>query len=274
MKHLKKLIISLLIILSIYSLMGLYAQKTMFYTPHITHVDLSNILNQSSFSEEDYSLLFEQTGLTKPIIDELYTKQNFQSEILSHQYNYLNPKSPTKRSLNFITNMDEAYDENGKPTKLFKLAPYHNGYIFLTKSTYTANWRHGHAALVVDEIRGKTLESLEPGTISIEQNASRWQYYPTFKMMRLKDTPKSTLNEIAQFAQDNLYDIPYNLLVPKKYSNHFKSTYCSYIVWQAFMAFGIDLDSTKGFWISPKDIANSPHLELLQIYGFNPDKGW
>ncbi|MGL5677671.1 MAG: hypothetical protein ACRDDX_14775 [Cellulosilyticaceae bacterium] len=264
----------LALLTAIYLFLGFLASRNMFYSPTLSQVDLRPLLEKQSFTEADYTLLFEQTGLAKPVIDELATSPDFVDKLLGFQANYFEGLDVQKTSMNFITRQDYAFDADGNTRKAFQLAPYHNGYIFLTKSTYTANWRHGHAGLVIDETRGKVLESLEPGTVSVEQNASRWEYYPTFKMMRLKDTPQEKMDEIAAFASENLMDIPYNILTMKNAVDRFDSTHCSFIVWQAFKAFDLDLDATGGIFISPQDIAASPLLEVLQIYGFDPNRVW
>ncbi len=49
-----------------------------------------------------------------------------------------------------------------------------------------------------------------------------------------------------------------------------KSSHCSHIVWQAYMAAGCDIDSDKGFVVTPKDIAMSDELKIVQIFGINP----
>ena len=73
--------------------------------------------------------------------------------------------------MNILTRIDRVLDASGNSQKVFKLAPYHNGYIFFTRSTYTSNWLHGHAVIVIDEVRGNVLESLDPGIISTDQKA-------------------------------------------------------------------------------------------------------
>ena len=45
-------------------------------------------------------------------------------------------------------------------------------------------------------------------------------------------------------------------------------------MWYAFKHFGIDIDSNGGAVVLPKDIANSDELELVQNFGFDPDKLW
>ncbi len=251
-----------------------YTAKTMFYPPDAAQVDLEPLLQQATFSPDEYTLLFEQTGLRQPIIDKLRATPDGTREILSFQASYFNDLSFYKTPMNAITSLDRALNASGEPIPAFKMAPYDNGYIFLTKSTYTANWRHGHAGLVVDATRGKILESSQPGTVTKPMNISSWVYYPTFKMMRLKDTPQETLDEVARFATDNLMGIPYNILTLKSAVDTFTDTHCSFVVWQAFKAFGIDLDVNGGVFVSPQDIAASPHLETLQIFGFNPAKDW
>lgn len=273
LKKFKVPLISLTCLLGIYLLFGYLVSLNMFYMPTMAQKDLSAILNQSILSDADYDLIFEQTGLAKPMVIELSKEPDFQETILRFQANYFLEQQVEKTNMNTLTRMDQSFDDEGNWIPSFELAPYQNGYIFLSKSTYTFNWRHGHAGIVVDSVRGKVLESLEPGTTSTLQNASKWQYYPTFKMMRLKDTPQETMDEIAEYAFSHLMDIPYNILAPKKVSNP-KSTQCSLLVWQAFKAFGINLDANGGPFVSPQDIARSPYLETLQIFGFDPSKEW
>ena len=38
--------------------------------------------------------------------------------------------------------------------------------------------------------------------------------------------------------------------------------------------FGIDLDSDGGCIVKPQDMANSPYMQVVQIYGFDPEKLW
>lgn len=258
----------------VYILLGFHARSNMFYIPQVSRIDIGPILSKSSFSEEDYNTLYHQTGLAAPMIDILKTEPDFEKTLMHFQDQYFKSQNVVKTAMTPVTNIDIIQDETGKQIPAFELAPYDNGYIFLSKSTYTYNWRHGHAGIVIDSVRGKVLESLEPFTVSMEQNASKWTYYPTFKMMRLKDTPQAKLDEIARYASDYMRGIPYNILAMKTNKPIPSSTHCSHIVWHTFNLFGIDLDSSGGIFVSPGDIGRSPYLETLQIYGFNPDKDW
>jgi len=85
----------------------------------------------------------------------------------------------------------------------------------------------------------------------------------------------STVKNIVDFAAKNLTGIPYEgfagVLTDK---NEIKKTQCAHIVWYAFKQFGIDLDSNGGLLVTPYDICNSEHLELVQVFGFDKDKLW
>ena len=260
--------------LLIYILLGFHARNNMFFVPNAMRIDIEPLLKQTTLSEADYNTLYHQTGLAKPMIDILKEKPDFEETLLRFQENYFKKQNVVKTPMTLVTNIDEVHDASGNQIPAFELAPYENGYIFLTKSTYTYNWRHGHAGLVIDSVRGKILESLEPFTLSMEQDISRWAYYPTFKMMRLKDVDQSLLDEIALYASTSMQGIPYNILAMKTNKPIPTSTHCSHIIWHTFKQFGIDLDSSGGIFVSPGDIGRSPHLETLQIYGFDPDKDW
>lgn len=257
-----------------YLISGFMINTEVHYQPTVAPADLLPILEKNTLSEEDYLLLYEQTGIAKPIVDELRTMPDFIEKMLTFQSDYLAEVRTDSDYLPPITFEDKIVNAEDERIPGFSLAPYHNGYILFTKATHTANWRHGHAAIVIDEVRGITLEALSPGTISMEQNINKWRYYSNFKMMRLKDVPQTVLNEIADYASTYLKGLPYNILADKNQGEAPKDTHCALLVWQAFKPFGFDLDSTGGLFVSPKNMATSPLLETLQIYGFNPHKDW
>jgi uncharacterized protein YycO len=273
--RLKHALISFCILFAvIYFIYGEFVVRDGYHTPSHTQIDITSILNKTVLYETDYKTLYEQTGIAKPIVEELKELPDFEEKMLRFQKDYLTAVRFDSENLSIVTLLDSVTDESGKAIAGFELAPYHNGYIFLTKSTRTMNWRHGHAGVVIDEKRGKLLEALNPGTISMEQDAVKWRYFPTFKMMRLKDTDQTVLDEIASYASSSLRDLPYNILADKNQGLTPSSTHCSLLVWQTFNAFGFDLDEPDTLFVSPQNIAASPLLETLQIFGFNPDKDW
>lgn len=268
------LIIFFISLFSLFFLYQGYLLQNPRYTPDVATVNLNPLLEKETFSDADYESFYEQTGLSKPIIDELASQPDFKKKILIFQENYLKEVSVYSEFLPPLTTSELVGESSDVINhKAFTLAPYHNGYLFFTKSTFTMNWRHGHMGIVTDEIRGITLEALNPGSPTIEQNVSKWEYYPTFKMMRLKDVPQSTLDATADYAATYLKGLPYNILADKSQETPI-DTHCALLIWQTFNHFGYDLDATGGLFVSPKNIAISPLLEVLQIYGFDPDKDW
>ncbi len=268
---LKTFIITLIIsFCSLYTILAIYTNTHSHFTPSIAKENLDSIILKQNFSDSDYTTLFNQTGLTKPIIDELKSEPDFKNKISLFQDNYLKKLPIKKIFLPPVTIIDELSRDTGG----FEIAPYQNGYILLTKSTHTANWRHGHCAIIVDASRGITLEALSPGTYTLEQPISKWRYCPTFKMYRLKNIPQSTNDKIAKYALSNLKGLPYNILSDKSQGNIPYETHCSLLIWQAFKPFGFDLDATGGLFVSPENLAMSPYLELLQTYGFDPNEVW
>ncbi len=271
-----KVIISLLtILINLYCLFIFENNYNSIYHPTESKINLTGLLSKRKLSESDYSLLLRQTGLGRPAVDDLLTDDNGKDKILSFQKNYYTRNRMYTEKLNPFTSQEtlllKSQDEIGNNL----LAPLKNGDILLTKSTQTLFWRHGHCGIVVDAARGITLESLEPGTISMNQDINKWIYYPTLKVLRLKNADSRVLDQLAQFSGKNLIGKKYNILASKYYKKRIPtSENCSQLIWQAFYNFGYDIDSNKGIIVTPEDIAKSPLLEIVQIKGFNPDKAW
>ena len=78
-------------------------------------------------------------------------------------------------------------------------------------------------------------------------------------VMRLEDNPQA-ITAAVDYAESQVGK-NYDWLLRK--SNE-QSQYCSELIWRAYMVSEIDLDSDGGLFITPADIANSPHL--VKIY--------
>ncbi len=248
--------------------------------PDYDKIDLVPVLMQKQFTESDYETLFLQTGLGKPAIDELKNgSTDFNQDILLFQDRFFRNIRYVCEKNSLISREEYVVDENGNYTYGTLLAPLHEGYILITKSSHTYGWRNGHAALVVDAAQGKTLESVVLGTNSCIQDIGKWTNYPNFMLLRVKGASMEVLKAVSQRALESLVNIPYHFTVgifsPKfKEDGPLTGTHCSHLVWAAFRSFGYDLDSDGGMIVTPKDIANSPALEVVQVYGVNPREIW
>ena len=138
-----------------------------------------------------------------------------------------------------------------------------DGDILVTDSTYCLCFRHGHAALVVDEEQGITLEAFGIGTESEFSEVDEWRRYPHVAVFRLK-APKMVRKAVANYAKQNLTGIPYQLspgiIDDKDMDEEYWGTQCAHLVWAAFQAFGYDIDGDGGWLVKPEDFTKSEML--------------
>ncbi len=245
------------------------------YYPAAPMADLSRLLDRNSLKEADYLQLLEQTGLGRPAVDALLKQNSGKAEIMAFQKSYYAKNQLFTEKLNLFTSQETLVTNSPNKSDNFGLAPLKNGDILMTKSTQTLFWRHGHCGIVIDAEKGITLESLEPGTISMKQDISKWRYYPTIKVLRLKNAGEKVIENIVKYSESSLTGLKYSIFASKyQYGIIPKSANCSQLIWQAFNNCGYNLDSNRGMLVTPEDIAKSPLLETVQIKGFDPEKSW
>ena len=211
--------------------------------------------------------VFELTGLSPQAVGDLKEQGDFERvEALNELYF---KKPDFKR--NYIAYPVTAEEKNTKQQT--PMAPLRNGDILVTFNTHTCDWRHGHLAIVTDSKAGIILEHLAIGEMSSYGYAPYWGEYPAFAVLRHPDSDKA--EEAARYAREHLTDVPYSIfagIIKKDKSGEeiIDSSHCSHIVWQAYKAVGADLDKNGGPVVTPRDVAMSPELEVVQIFGLNP----
>ncbi len=218
------------------------------------------------FSDSD-AKIFKYTGLSPKGAEDIF-KQGKISAFKKLNSLYFEKPDIKKGYILFPITVQESL--NSSPTPL---VPLYDGDILITFNTHTLDWRHGHAAIVTDAKEGIILEHMSVGNTSALSRAKKWGSYPAFAVLRYPDEEKAKL--AAQYAKENLVDVPYSIfagLIEKDKSKNetVSSSHCSHIVWQAYKAIGIDIDSNGGRIVTPKDIAKSKELKLVQIFGLNP----
>lgn len=261
---------TILYILWLYCAVSLYL-ASYFYTETIAHIppcaekaDLSHLISagREALTEEDYSFIFEQTGLGKAAVNDLPSL----SELEEYQRIYFAPVEYKCKRNSPVSSEEYVTDPQ------FKLASVEEGDILITRSSHVFSWRNGHAAIVIDAKEGRTLEAVVIGKNSSIQNISKWERYPNIAVLRLKNASAEERRKIAQTAEKYLNDKPYNLIVglfPQKYSDieTAGATQCAHLVWLAYASAGYDIDSDKGSIVTPKDILESDLFETVQTYG-------
>lgn len=272
MKRKRTIALIFIILLIIFTFSYYQNENEKCFSQTVLPIDISIILQNKSLTDAHYKTLFYQTGLGRVAIDDIMQSEDGMQKILSFQKSYLKkPDVKCESLIPFLTSQEILSEK-------FPLAPYKNGYILITKSTHTSIFRHGHAAIVVDAKNGKILESFMLGTKSQISNIDYWTSYSSFIMLKPKNMGAQELDDIATYAREHLTNIPYeittglfNKFVPVEELN---ATQCSHLVWYPYKKFGYDIDSNGGWLVTAKDIVNSPLLEVVQIYGVNPDSIW
>lgn len=247
------------------------------YVPGYETIDLRTLsgIEDGSFSDAGYDVVFRQTGLGKDAVDRVFhTESNPVAALEAYQNAFFNPPGYECYSIGIITREERLFDDEGMVTRAYRLADVRDGDIFITKATHSIGWRHGHGAIVIDAEKGKTLEAVLWGYPTEIQNVSKWRTYPTFVQLRPKE--KAFGAKAAKIAPECLLGVDYGLLtgLVSKYVDPPKTTQCAHLPWYAYMSLGCDIDSNGGWLVTPRDIVGSKYLDVVQIYGVDPDKIW
>lgn len=173
--------------------------------------------------------------------------------------------------ITLFTLEEQCVNDSHQQIACHQLADVKNGDILITKSNHTLLYRHGHAGIVVDVEAGLVLEAIGYGTQSRLESLEKWNYYPTVKVLRLKEQDEEVLSRVVESAMSNFLDLNYDLFASK---NNLTTTHCSDIVWKVFNSIGIDLDSNGGWLVTPKDISQSQYLYEVESHGFSPNRIW
>ncbi len=278
-KPIKALIISLVSILLVAAItlsvfaIGSSTDPFLRYTP--PREDMLNneqlfslLLFDDEISEENADKIYRQTGLTKEGLMRAIEADGI-SGIAEYRDNFFG--SYNIREDNFAPFCSAEYID-----KRVKMLPLKDGDIIITASIKFSFWEMGHCAMVIDGKRETILEATGVGKDSATDDAYSLKNRPTFMVLR-PTADEETVAAVVDYAKENLLGIKYDptigILSPK-HKDDIDRTHCSHIIWYAFMQYGIDIDSNGGPVVHPKNIANSEHFELLQIFGFDPDKLW
>lgn len=241
-----------------------HGEPTVHTMPAAQPCDLTGLLEKTTWTASDYRMLTEQTGLTSAALDLLRQRDELDT-IPDIQNAYFQPVAATCTA-NQLISRSERLTEGAAP-----LTALEDGDILLTPCSHVFGWRNGHAALVVDAEQGTTLEAIVIGQNSTLRSIDHWKALPAVAVYRLRGVDAETRSAIAQTAARRLTDVPYSLTVgilsAKRTPGAVTGTQCAHLVWEAFAAFGYDLDANGGGLVTPGDLARSPLLELKQVYG-------
>lgn len=254
------------------------------WSPEYSREELQTIAEKKVLSEEEYRFLFYQTGLSRRAVERIPLSERMQVLREAQEAFFLNPAVSCERSTLI------SWEERNQDRNLPGLWGLQDGDILITFCSHAFGWRNGHAALVVDAQNGRTLEAVVMGQDSCLQETEKWRSYPSFLVLRLRGCSREQGSKIATLAMRTGRGIPYGFL--QDFLEHLdgsavagklpdgksaddmglRDTDCSHLIWRIYQNFGVDLDSNGGFFVTPADIAKSPCLEIVQMYGVDVDK--
>lgn len=261
------------------------AEEQARYVPEYDKVNIEELIHKKQLAEEEYVLLFQQTGLAAVAVDAL--REDGRGEELLILQDKFFAKIPIECKANTIISREEKYSDKATAKQPYGVSseramqqaqenrayiPYvESGDILITFNSHVLGWRNGHAAIVVDAKKRLALEARVLGTDSAITSMAHWERYPSFVVLRLKEAEQSEREKIADYAAKNMLNKPYRLtagwgdwMYP---DNIAKGTQCAHLVWQVYQHFGYNLDSDGGLIVTPKDLFESPMLEIVQVYG-------
>lgn len=227
------------------------------------------ILASKELADEDYEIIFQQSGLGKPAVDALISENRI-SDIEYYRDYYLKDKDFTCVRTAIFAKHEALTDSEGNRILNPDFANVQNGDIIITLSIHSLGWRHGHAAIVTNAETGETAQAVRVFEKSDFGTVWEWNDFPLVAVLRVKDIDEATQNGVADFVRENMIGIPYALsagiIGGRNTESKLITTQCAHYVWYAYKCFGIDLDTDGGF-VTPKELLYSDNLEIVQVYG-------
>ena len=233
-------------------------------------IGIESLLRKQTLSEEDYALLYRQTGLTKIGIDRARTRgEDGIVGILSVQACRF-AKYGVEHDV-FAPLMCTDYLADGKRAVVGFLE---DGDILITSSTHFSSFRMGHAGIVTDAERGEVLQATAYGQTSRIGTVGDFTNRMNFMILRPK-ADAATRKAVASYARENLHGIPYHAFagIFTDKNTIAVGTQCAHLVWYAYaVAAGIDLCDHA--LVLPYDLATSDKAEVVQVFGFDQKTLW
>ena len=238
------------------------------FVPDYKKIDISALLDKTELGGEDYDLLYRQTGLTEIGIErELKRGEAGKRKILEIQAAFFTPREVVRKYVAAWMCIDVV--RGAAPNVTLE-----TGDIIVSASTHIFSLRIGHTGLVVDGEKGEVLQATAYGENTLIGDVTDFTSRINFLVLRPKASAE-TKQKVAAYAKENLVGIPYDAFAGViTHKNTIPRTQCAHIVWYAYKQFGVDLVSENKLMILPYDLANSDGVEVVQSFGFDPEKKW
>lgn len=235
--------------------------------PDYEMADISAVLEKDNLTKEDYSFLYEQTGLTEIGIQRALNRgEAGRKRILKIQEEFFTEYKVKNSEFDpfMCTDYIDRYTTN---------IYLEDGDIIVSASTQLSCMRIGHAGLVTDGENNEVLQAVaygEPSEIGFMTDFTDRVNYMVLRPKLSEEVRKS----VAEYAEKNLCGIKYSAFVGSFNKKSAKKTQCAHIVWFAYAKCGYNLLKKNTTLVLPYDLANSDMVEVVQVSGFNPYTLW
>lgn len=257
-------VVAVIIVIAIILYTGIILDHQNFqWTPDYEQQSLDEIILKTELSNDDYELIYKQTGVTKIGVDNLLKtdKMIVLKDLQKQLFN--TPTIEPSMFAPFVCQHD--LDEP------VKTVPLENGDIIVTDTTHFSFFTIGHAAIVVDAKNGLILNAIGYGSKSQITSIDEIINRPNIMVLR-PQLSKQQRQDVADYALSNLHNKDYSLTVGifgNKLPEDIQQTHCSHMIWAAYQSVGLDLDGNGGKIVMPMDLAKSENVDIIQIYGFD-----
>lgn len=245
---------------------------------------------EKELKDEDYKLIYEQTGLTKIGFDrfkdnyDLYLNdlhEDRKAKQVKDRFEYIhsdNFDTDKKITSYYITPFFSFVDIDTSISKEAQICYLKPGDVIISESTHLLGISLGHAQFItdIDKVYPENslcIESSSYGVLSEISTVHGIESKVKFSILEPKKElfPDEVLKEIVAYGNSSaVLNIPYSFIVgltTKKSDLNY--TQCAHIVWYIFNKFGYDIDYDKGIFVSPYDILKSEYFSLVQSYNSN-----
>lgn len=229
--------------------------------------DIAPLLEKEILTEEDYALLYRQTGLTRIGVDRARARGPIgRQRILDIQKSCFEDHGLAPDAFFLWTCTD--YME------IPAVAGYlEDGDIIVTASTHLSAWRIGHAGLVVNAADNQVLQAAEYGEPSCIGTIADFTNRINFMILRPRASAEIK-QQVVTYAKENLVGLPYTAFLGTGYHENVCKTHCAHLVWYAYHAVGYELIDGDRRILLPYDLSRSGEVELVQTFGFDPESLW
>ncbi|ONI40695.1 hypothetical protein AN639_01045 [Candidatus Epulonipiscium fishelsonii] len=105
MRKIKSAYLIICITIIFYLILRISSSLNVFYQTNVNFKNLKPILLKSNLSDDDYNIIFEQTGISKKGILDMQSHPSFVNDILLYQKIYQKPN-------NVVTKKNELYNKS------------------------------------------------------------------------------------------------------------------------------------------------------------------